>query len=183
MIDILFLVTAVLLVLSGYRNGAVFSLIMVPSVPLGITLASTVGPGFTAWLAAHGLSAAAPFIAYNVLFFGTVIVFSLIATLVQRLMRKLPATVHRGNAILGGVIGFAEAWLMWVFLLTSLGTFLAGMQTGIQPGIHVIPGLNIQLVQLQAWHDFYNFNVTNSIFTHVNGAFIKTLPNLPPLAR
>jgi len=174
-IDILFLVTAVLLVLSGYRNGAVFSLIMVPGVPLGITLASTVGPRFTALLAAHGLSAAAPFIAYNALFFGTVIVFSVIATLLQRFIRKLPATVNRGDAILGGVIGFAEAWLLWVFLLISLGTFLGGL--------HFIPGLNIQLVHLQTWHDFYNFNVTNSLFARVNGAFVKTLPSLPPLAR
>src|SRR5215813_13081997 len=89
---------------------------------------------------------------------------NMIATLVQRFIRKLPAAVNRGDSILGGMIGFAEAWLMWVFLLTSLGTFVAGIQTGIQPGIHVIPGLNIQLVQLQAWHDFYNYNVTNSIF-------------------
>jgi hypothetical protein len=72
---------------------------------------------------------------------------------------------------------------MWVFLLTSLSSFLGGLQTGIQPGIHVIPGLNIQLVQLQTWHDFYNFNVTNSIFARVNGAFIKTLPDMPRLAR
>lgn len=182
LIDILFLVTAVLLVLSGYRNGAVFSLIMVPSVPLGFALAGAVGPRFTALLAMWW-QPAAPFIAYNVLFFGTIIVFSLIATTVQRFVRKLPVAINRGDAILGGVIGFAEAWLMWVFLLTSLGTYLAGLQMGIQSGIHVIPGVNIQVVQLQVWHDFYNYNVTNSLFAHVNGSFVKTLPNLPRLAR
>ena len=182
-IDILFLVTAVLLALSGYRSGAVFSLINIPGVPLGIALASSFGPRFTALLAAHGQPAAAPFIAYNVLFFGTVMVFFLIGTVVQRFVRKLPVAVNRGDAVLGGVIGFVEAWLLWVFLLTSLGTFLGGLQTGIQPGLHFIPGMTIQIVQLQVWHDFYNFNVTNSLFAHVNGAFVKTLPNLPRLAQ
>jgi NADH:ubiquinone oxidoreductase subunit 6 (subunit J) len=183
MIDILFLVTAVLLVSGGYRSGAVFSLINIPGVPLGVVLTRSFGPRFTAWLASLGLSAAAPFIAYNVLFLGTVMVFFLIGTVVQRFVRKLPVAVNRGDAILGGVIGFAEAWLLWIFLLTSLGTFLGGLQTGLQPGLHFIPGMTIQIVQLQTWHDFYNFNVTNSLFAHVNGAFVKTLPNLPRLAR
>jgi uncharacterized membrane protein required for colicin V production len=175
LIDILFLVTAVLLVVSSYRNGAVFSLIMAPSVPIGFVLAGTVGPAFTALLA-KWWQPAAPFIAYNVLFFSTVIAFSLIATAIQRFVRKLPTKINRGDAVLGGVIGFVEAWLMWVLLLTTLGTFLGTSQMGIQPGIHVIPGLNIQLVQLQGWHDFYNYNVTNSLFAHVNGAFVKPLP-------
>ncbi len=83
------------------------------------------------------------------------------------------------DALLGGVIGFVEAWLLWLVLLIVLGSFLGGLQNTIQQGSHIIPGLNINITQLQAWHDVYNQTVTNSIFARVNGFFVKELPNLP----
>jgi uncharacterized membrane protein required for colicin V production len=179
LIDILFLVTVALLVFNGLRNGAVFSLLNLLGIPLGFAIAYTFGPRFTALLAANGLPAT-PLISYIVLFFGAVLVLHIVGTVIRGFVQKIPV-IGLGDSLLGGLIGFVEAWLMWLFLLIVLGNFLGGLQTGIQQGTHVIPGLNIQIDQLQAWHDFYNYAVTNSLFAHVNGFFVKQLPNLPRL--
>lgn len=179
LIDILFIVTVILLVFNGLRNGAVFSLINLLSIPLGFAVAYVFGPQFTRLLAANGLPAT-PLISYVVLFFGAVLVLHIVATVIRGLVQKIPF-IGFGDSLLGGVIGFGEAWLLWLVLLMILGSFLSGVQGTIQAGSHVIPGLNIQIDQFKAWHDFYNQAVTNSLFARVNGFFVKELPNLPRL--
>ena len=178
-IDILFLVTVALLVFNGLRNGAVFSLINLLSIPVGIAVVSFFGPQFTKLLAANGLSAT-PLIAYIVLFFGTVFVLHIIGTSIRGVVKKIPF-IGFGDSLAGGVIGFVEAWLLWLFLLIVLGSFLGSVQGTITQTTHIVPGLNIQIAQLQGWHNFYNEAVTNSIFARVNGFFVKQLPNLPHL--
>src|ERR1700730_1894734 len=64
-IDILFLITVVLLVFNGFRNGAVFSLISLIGLPLGLWIAYTYGPNVTSMLASNGIPAT-PLIAYIV---------------------------------------------------------------------------------------------------------------------
>lgn len=178
-IDILFLVTVALLVFNGLRNGAVFSLINLLSIPVGIAVVSFFGPQFTKLLAANGLSAT-PLIAYIVLFFGTVFVLHIIGTSIRGVVKKIPF-IGFGDSLAGGVIGFVEAWLLWLFLLIVLGSFLGSVQGTITQTTHIVPGLNVQIAQLQSWHNFYNEAVTNSIFARVNGFFVKQLPNLPHL--
>ncbi len=56
-LDILFLVTIVLLVLNGLRNGAVFSLIHFVALPAAFAGAALFGPSLTSVLAAHHLPA------------------------------------------------------------------------------------------------------------------------------
>jgi len=175
LIDILFLVTVVLLVFNGLRNGAVFSLLNLIGLPLGFAVAYTFGPRFTALLAANGLPAT-PLISYIALFFGTVLVLHIVGTIIRGFVQKIPV-IGLGDSLLGGVIGFVEAWLLWLFLLITLGSFLGNLQQGT----HVISGLNIQIEQLQSWHNFYNDAVSNSLFARVNGFFVKQLPNLPRL--
>ncbi len=80
-------------------------------------------------------------------------------------VRKLPL-IGFGDALLGGVIGFIEAWLLWVVLLVVLQNFLQGA--------HQIPGVSAS--QFQSWQQFYNMAVTNSLFAKVNGFFVKTIP-------
>lgn len=180
-IDILFLVTVALLVFNGLRNGAIFSLINMLSIPVGIAVAVFFGPAFTRLLAANGLSAT-PIIAYAVLFFGSVFILHIIGTTIRGVVKKIPI-IGFGDALAGGVIGFVEAWLLWLFLLIVLGSFLGSVQNTVTQTSHIVPGLNIQIEQLKTWHDFYNEAVTNSIFAHVNGFFVKELPNIPHLPR
>jgi uncharacterized membrane protein required for colicin V production len=180
-IDILFLITVALLVFNGLRNGAVFSLINLLGIPIGIVVVYFFGPQFTALLAANGL-AATPLIPYIILFFGTMLILHIIGTSVRGVIQKLPI-IGFGDALLGGVIGFIEAWLLWLLLLILLGNFLASTQTAINQASQTIPGLNIGMEQFASWHNFYNEAITNSIFAQVNSFFIKQLPNLPQFPR
>jgi uncharacterized membrane protein required for colicin V production len=174
-VDILFLVTVVLLVLNGFRNGFVFSLINLISIPLGIAAAIYFGPQLTSTLAGNNLPAT-PLISYIVLFFGVVLVLHLIGTSIRGTLKHIPV-IGCGDEVLGGVIGFVEAWLIWLILLIILGNFLGN----VQQGTHIVSGVNIPLDQLTAWHNFYNQAVNNSLFARVNSFFVKQLPNVPRL--
>lgn len=176
LIDLLFLITVVLLVLSGLRNGAVFSLINLVSIPLAFGVAYFWGPQFTAFLSTNNLTVN-PFVSYIVLFFGTVLVLHIVASTVRGVVQRIPV-IGLGDALLGGIIGVVEAWLLWVFLLVVLGGFLNSMQGAVQQGSNVVPGLNIQVSQLTMWHTLYNQTVTNSLFARVNGFFVKELPHM-----
>jgi uncharacterized membrane protein required for colicin V production len=169
----------VLLVLNGLRNGAVMSLVSLIGIPVGLAVAYYYGPSFTSLLAANGLSAT-PLISYIVLFFGAVLIVHIIGNTVRGVVKSIPL-ISQGDTLLGGAVGFVEAWLLWLFLLIILGTFLGTAQTSIQQGSHIVPGLNIQFAQLQSWHDFYNQAVTTSLFARVNSFFVKVLPTLPTL--
>jgi uncharacterized membrane protein required for colicin V production len=175
-VDILFLITVILLVLNGFRNGFVFSLISLISIPLGFAVAVTYGPKLTSLLAGNNLPAT-PLISYVVLFFGVVLILHLIATAIRGTLKHIPV-IGCGDELLGGVIGFVEAWLIWLILLIILGNFLGN----VQQGTHILSGVNIQPDQLKAWHDFYNQAVTNSLFARVNSFFVKQLPNVPNLS-
>lgn len=176
-IDILFLVTVILLVFSGFRNGALIGLISLISIPLGFFVASQYGPNFTSLLAANGLSAT-PLISYVVLFFGTVLVLHIVGSSVRSAVKAIPL-LGPADTLLGGAIGFVEAWLLWLVLLIVLGSFLHGVQATIQPAASIVPGLNIQVAQFQGWHDFYNQAITTSLFARVNAFFVSALPALP----
>src|ERR1051326_825524 len=76
-IDIAFVVTVVLLVLNGLRNGALFSLIHIVSVPVAFVVAYLFGPRLVVLLATNGI-AATPLIAYAVLFLGAVLILHII---------------------------------------------------------------------------------------------------------
>ncbi len=177
LVDILFLITVVLLVLSGLRNGAVLSLISLVGLPIGLAAAYYYGPAFAMLLANNGLSVT-PLIAYGVLVLGVVLIVHIIGHMVHGVVKSLPV-ISQADALLGGAIGFVEAWLLWLFLLIVLGTFLGSAQAAIHAGSQTIPGFSIQVSQLTQWHNFYNQAVTNSLFAKVNGFFIKALPNLP----
>jgi uncharacterized membrane protein required for colicin V production len=182
LIDILFLVTVVLLVFNGLRNGAVFSLINLLSIPIGLGVAYYYGPSFTALLASNGLSAT-PLISYAVLFFGVVLILHIVGTFVRGIVRKIPF-INFGDALLGAVVGFGEAWLLWLVLLIMLGTFLNGLQsnlTALQQTVSIVPGVHITFDQLKSWHDFYNQAVNHSLFAQVNSIFNQNLRGLPQL--
>lgn len=169
-IDVLFLLTVVLMIFNGIRNGAIFSLVNLISIPIGWFAAYTYGPEFTAMLASDGF-AATPLIALMAIFFGVVFIFHIAATLIRGAMYKIPG-VGFGDALFGGVIGFVEAWLLWLLLLIVLGSFLASVQSGAPTGIQV------NATQLRMWHDFYNGAIHDSLFARVNAFFIHALPAL-----
>ena len=179
LIDILFLVTLVLLAFNGFKNGAVISLINLISIPIGFAVALLFGPQFTRLLAANGWSIT-PLISYIVLFFGTVLVLHIIGSLIHNVVRHIPL-LGPADALLGGVVGIIESWLLWLVLLIVLGTFLHNTQSTIQAGSHIVPGLNIQVDQFKSWHDFYNQAVTNSLFAKFNSFFNGVLTGLPKL--
>ncbi len=179
-IDILFLITVVVLVVSGLRNGLVLSLLNLISIPLALGVAYFFGPQFTALLASTGFSAT-PLISFVILFFLTVFVLHILGNALRSIVKSIPL-IGSSDSLLGGVVGFVEAWLLWLFLLLLLGSFLNGVQgtvSTIQHGASLIPGSNVQIGQLQQWHDFYNQAVTNSLFAKVNSFFVRTLPNVP----
>src|SRR5438105_14046002 len=108
-IDLLFLVTIALLVFNGIRNGAVFSLVNLLSIPIALGVAYFFGKPFTLLLASNGL-AVSPLIAYIIVFFGTVLILHIIGTMVRGVMRAIPL-LGVGDVLLGGLIDFVEEWL------------------------------------------------------------------------
>ncbi|MFL5627664.1 MAG: CvpA family protein [Ktedonobacteraceae bacterium] len=162
LIDILFLVTVALLAFNGFSNGAVTSLVNLISIPFGFAVAYLFGPRFTLLLAANGLPAT-PLISYIVLFCGTVLLLHIVGTVLRGVISKVPL-VGLGDRLLGTVIGFVEAWLLWVVLLLILHNFLQNIQN--------IPG-TIDTSQFQSWQQFYKDAVSQSLFASVN-SFIVT---------
>ena len=179
-IDLLFLVTIVLLVFNGLRNGAVFSIVNLLAIPIAFGIVVFFGKSFTLLLASNGLSIS-PLISYIVLFFGSILVLHIIGTVIRGVVRAIPI-VGMGDSLLGGLVGFIEAWLLWLVVLLVIGHFLQDIQNTIQAGNHLIPGLNITFQQYQTWHDTYNQAVNNSLFTRVNSFIIPRLPPLPKLS-
>ena len=177
-VDILFVVTVILLVFNGLKNGALFSLISLLVLPIGLGVAYFFGPNLTILLASNGLPAT-PLIAYALLFIGTILVLHIVGGFLRRVLKIIPL-FGAFDTLLGGIIGFAEAWLIWLILLIVLGTFLDNIQTAILQGTNPFPGMTLpSFGQFQQWHDFYNDVVTHSLFAQVNGFFVKTLPILP----
>ncbi len=165
LIDILFLVTVGLLAFNGFSNGAITSLVNLLSIPLGFAVAYFFGPQFTVALAANGLPAT-PLISYIVLFGGTVLALHIIGTIVRGVVQRVPF-VGFGDRLLGAVIGFVEAWLLWVVLLLLLHNFLQD--------IHNLPSV-INTSQFNSWQQFYNDAVTHSLFAQVNSFIVTRLP-------
>jgi uncharacterized membrane protein required for colicin V production len=178
-VDVLFVITVVVLVLNGLRSGALFSLINLVSIPIGLVVAYKYGGQFTSFLAGSGL-VITPLVAYGILFLVSVVVVHMLAGFVRGIVKSIPV-ISQGDSLLGGVVGFVEAWLLWLFLLIVLGTFLGTEQSVLAQGLHPAIG-NISAGQLQGWQQFYNQAVSHSLFARVNGFFIHVLPGLPSLS-
>ncbi len=179
-IDLLFLATIVLLIFNGFRNGAVFSIINLISIPVAIGVAYFFGKPFALFFAKNGLQIS-PLISYVVLFIVTILVIQIIGTSMRGVVKNIPV-LGCGDSLIGGFVGFFEAWLIWVIVLFFAGKFLNDIQASIQTGKSLIPGLNITVQQYQIWHDTYNQTLHNSLFARVNGFFIKELPAMPRLS-
>ena len=183
-IDLLFVITVVLLVLNGLKNGALFSLIHILSIPVAFIVTYVFGPHFIVLLAGHGFSTM-PLIAYGILFLGTVLILHIVGSIVRKVLKYVPL-LGPADSLLGGVLGFVEAWLLWLLLLFVLGIFLNAVQSGVETGSVFFQGINLQDLHLgdltqflptfKQWHDFYNQAVTNSLFAKVNGFFVTVLP-------
>lgn len=169
LVDLLFLVTIILLVFNGLRNGLVFSLLNLLSLPIAFAVAWVFGPKLTNMLAANNLNAT-PLISYIVLFFGTVLIIHILATLLRGTVKRIPL-VGFANTLLGGVVGFVEAWLLWVILLLILGHFL--QDTGQIQALGINPSL------FHSWQQFYDDAISNSLFARVNSFIISTVPLIP----
>jgi uncharacterized membrane protein required for colicin V production len=179
-IDLLFLATIVLLIFNGFRNGAIFSLVNLLSLPIAIGVAYFFGKPFALFFAKNGLLIS-PLISYLVLFFVTILVIQIIGTSMRGVVKHTPV-IGCADSLLGGFVGFFGAWLMWLIVLFIVGKFLNDIQASIQTGKQLIPGLNITVQQYQTWHDTYNQALHNSLFARVNSFVIKELPALPRLS-
>jgi uncharacterized membrane protein required for colicin V production len=160
-IDVLFIGTVILLVLNGFSNGAIASIVNLLSIPIAFAVAYYFGPQFTALLSAKNLQAT-PLISYVVLFIGTVIILHIIGTTIRSVVLKIPL-VSVGDRLAGGFIGFIEAWLLWVVLLFVLGMFLQN--------IHNFP-LSISTAQFSGWQSFYITATQHSLFAQVNSFIV-----------
>lgn len=180
LIDILFLVTVALLVLHGFRNGAVASLLSLLSIPAALLLSWAFGPQFAKLLATNGFNAS-PLVSYIILFFVAVLALHIVSSLLKRVVTNIPV-IGTGDRLLGGALGFVEAWVLWLVLLLVLNSFLQNAQATADTVNHVIPTLNITVAQFQGIHEFYNSAVGNSIFAHVNDFFTHSIHGLPTLA-
>jgi uncharacterized membrane protein required for colicin V production len=138
------------------------------------------GKPFALFFAHNGLSFT-PLISYLVLFFVTILVIQIIGTSMRGVVKAIPI-LGLGDSLLGGLVGFFEAWLIWLIVLLVVGHFLNDIQATIQTGKQLIPGLNITVQQYQVWHDTYNQALHNSLFARINGFIIKELPAIPRLS-
>lgn len=179
-IDILFLVTVVLLVLNGLRNGALLSLIGFLIVPIAFAVAYFLGPRFILQLGSSGLPAT-PLIAYAVLFIGTILILHILGTFLGQTLKIIPGFSPL-NALLGGAIGFVEAWLIWLVLLIAIGSFLNAIHNGATSfaGIDLTQLLGHPDWHIQDWYNYYNDAVNNSLFTKVNNVFGQIIPTAKP---
>jgi len=175
-IDLLFLITIALLVFNGIRNGAIFSIVNLLSIPIALGVAIFLGKSFTLFLASNGLTIS-PLLGFILLFFGSVLVIHIIGTMLRGVIRAIPL-IGLGDVLIGGVVGFIEAWLLWVIVLLLIGGFLNNVQSAITAGSHIIPGFNITVAQYAGWHDTYIQAVYNSLFAHVNSFILAKLPAL-----
>ena len=96
-IDLIFLATIVLLIFNGFRNGAVFSLVNLLSIPIAIGVAYFFGKPFALFFAKNGLSIS-PLISYIVLFIVTILVIQIIGTSMRGVVKHTP------------VIGCGDSW-------------------------------------------------------------------------
>src|SRR5579859_4008381 len=180
-IDILFLVTVVLLIFNGLRNGALFSLISLLGLPIAFAAAYFLGPRFTILLASSGLPAT-PLIAYAVLFIGTIFIFHILGNVLVSTLKIVPGFTPV-NALLGGIIGFVEAWLIWLVLLIAIGTFLNAIraETSSFAGIDLTQFItHFKDWNIQGWYTAYNDAVNNSLFAKVNNFFGQIIPTAKP---
>jgi uncharacterized membrane protein required for colicin V production len=166
LVDILFVVTIILLVFNGLRNGLIFSLLNLLSLPLALLIAWLFGPRLTSILAANNFNAT-PLISYVILFLGTVFAVHILATVLRGTIKYIPL-VGMANTLLGGVVGFVEAWLLWVVLLLVLGHFLQD--------VNQVQVLNVNVSLFQSWQRFYDDAVSHSLFAQVNSFIITTIP-------
>lgn len=173
-VDLLFFITIVLLVFNGIRNGAIFSIVHLLSIPVALAVAIFFGKPFTLFLASNGLSIS-PLIGYIVLFFAAVFIIHILGTMLRGVIRAVPL-LGIGDVLIGGLVGFIEAWLLWVVVLLVIGGFLHNVQNAITAGSNIIPGFNITLSQYTTWHDTYNQALSNSIFANVNSFILSRLP-------
>src|SRR5437660_10383419 len=100
-IDLLFLVTIVLLIFNGFRNGAVFSLINLLSIPIAIGVAYFFGKPFALFFANNGLLFS-PLISYLVLFFVTILRFQIMGNSLLGFVNYIPINCC-GYFLLSGV--------------------------------------------------------------------------------
>lgn len=164
LVDLLFIVTTGLLIFNGLKNGLIAVIAGLLSLPLAFAVAWFFGANLTALLAANNLPST-PVIAYLVLFFGTVIIVHILATTLSGMFKAIPLAGF-GNALLGGVAGFVESWLLWTIFLIVLGNILQD--------VHNFPG-GILNTQFSSWQTFYNQAITTSLFAKVNGFIIHTV--------
>jgi|SRR5947207_12228848 len=179
-IDIPFLVTVALLVFNGLRNGALFSLISLLILPVAFAAAYFLGPRFILILASSGLPAT-PLIAYAVLFIGTIFILHIVGGFIRSVLREVPL-IGPFDALLGGVVGFVEAWLIWLVLLIVIGTFLNALQSGTAnfAGIDLTQFLGHRDWHVQDWYTYYNEAVNHSLFAQVNNFFGQIIPTAKP---
>ena len=176
-IDLLFLITIVLLVFNGIRNGAIFSIVNQLSIPIALGVAIFLLKPFTLFLASNGLSIS-PLLGYIVLFFAAVLIIHIVGTMLRGFIRAVPL-IGLGDVLIGGLVVFIEAWLLWVIVLLVIGGFLNNVQGVIATGSHVVSGITITSAQYTSWHDTYNQALTNSLFAHVNSFILAKVPALP----
>lgn len=185
-VDILFAVTAILLAFNGLKNGALVSIISLLGLPIAFAVAYFFGPTLTVSLASSNIPAT-PLIAYAVLFVGTILIVQILASFIRNVVKKIPL-IGPFDSLLGAVVGFVEAWAIWLIILIIIGTVLNDIHNGTGSFIH-----GIDLTQLfghkdwhiQDWYTFYNDTVNHSLFAQVNnffGQIIPTAPQPPQLA-
>ena len=95
-----------------------------------------------------------------------ILILHIIGSIFRGVVQRIPL-IGMGNRLLGALIGFIEAWLVWVVLLLVLHNFLQD--------IHSLPG-GVTVSQINSWQQFYNDAVTNSLFAHVNSFIVARLP-------
>jgi hypothetical protein len=115
-----------------------------------------------------------PLVSYIVLFLLAVVVIHGIAGAVRGTVKSIPV-ISSGDALLGGVVGFVEAWALWVVFLLVLGHFLSAVDQG------QVQQLGFHLDTFNSWQRFYNDAISNSLFARVNGWFVKVVPLVPVL--
>src|SRR2546421_12400384 len=107
-IDLLFLVTIVLLIFNGFRNGAVFSLINLLSISIAIGVAYFFGKPFALFFANKGLLFS-PLISYLALFLVTILEFLITSTSMRSIGKGIPI-LGCVDSLLGGLVGVFGAW-------------------------------------------------------------------------
>lgn len=173
-LDILVAIVLLISIWHGWRTGFLVGIFNLLSIPLGIAAAFF----FSMPLAdATGISLT---YMYAIVFFAVVIGVHVVGSLLRKFFKSKIWIAAQTDALLGGIVGGAKAWILLVLFLVVWGGLLNS--SIVQSGACTAQSLGGKASTLSSdvttLGGDYNNAVKNSLFAHINGFIVPDHVNI-----